>query len=307
MAAPGPTRSDTGVLQTWSSNQLVLARARQLGSDLRSAGVRCVAIKGTAVIAHYPTTAGRPIGDIDVVVAPGDLPAAIAVLADNGFTTLHRVTPLALTYRHAVAAVAADGIWADLHWRVSPGLPVGTAATPGGVPWPVVRAGEPPPGHPLAGSGLLVPTAADELAIVAIHGCRRANRDVGHLADDARVLVDANPGLDLADVAGSLAEAGHLRRGLQWLAAVVDGIDPSTVAGPFPGAHSERWAQRCESLASRGARSTSASWPVRTVALVAGEAEVCVRRPWLLPRRVAGRVRWQRSAELAQAMATLGR
>lgn len=58
---------------------------RDLGSAFDDAGVRPVLFKGLALARHYPARAARETGDIDLLVAPGELPRAEEVLQAAGF------------------------------------------------------------------------------------------------------------------------------------------------------------------------------------------------------------------------------
>jgi hypothetical protein len=58
---------------------------RRLGSAFEEAGVRPVLFKGLALARHYPARCARETGDIDLLVAPGDLPGAKGVLQAAGY------------------------------------------------------------------------------------------------------------------------------------------------------------------------------------------------------------------------------
>lgn len=292
----------------------MVARARAVGDALAARGIAAVGIKGIALIDAYPSTAGRAIGDVDVLVAPGDVPAALETLATLGLRPIHDVTPLVLDQRHAVVTRADDGIWVDLHWRVSAGLPIGVVRRVAAQAGPMVPGRPAPEGHPLHGSGLLVPSVADQLAIVAVHGCRPANAGVGHLADDARALVAANPDLTPAEVADALGRLVHRWRGQVWLAGVLDGrpdVDDATApvslwdSPPGRGPFHERLAARLEVWASSGRRSVGASAGRQAAAAVASSAAVTTDAPWRFPGQLARRIRWERSAERAAALEAL--
>jgi hypothetical protein len=57
----------------------------ELGSAFDEADVRPVLFKGLALARHYPARAARETGDIDLLVAPGDLPRAEEVLQSAGY------------------------------------------------------------------------------------------------------------------------------------------------------------------------------------------------------------------------------
>ncbi|NIO30359.1 MAG: hypothetical protein GTN75_01010 [Gemmatimonadetes bacterium] len=64
------------------AQELVL---RELGAAFEEAGVRPVLFKGLALARHYPARAARAIGDIDLLVVPGELPRAGEVLQAAGY------------------------------------------------------------------------------------------------------------------------------------------------------------------------------------------------------------------------------
>ena len=63
-------------LTTWAANQQVIDRARAIGAALAAAGVGAVALKGIGLIDAYPSVGHRPLGDLDLLVAPA-LPARL--------------------------------------------------------------------------------------------------------------------------------------------------------------------------------------------------------------------------------------
>jgi len=97
----------------------------------RDAGVRCVALKGSALRAlaiHQPGE--RPMGDIDLLVSPGDLPACASMLAKIGYEPAfsmrrHEVfIPVDRQEPHPFAEHARNPLKIEVHTRVAEGLPV---------------------------------------------------------------------------------------------------------------------------------------------------------------------------------------
>jgi hypothetical protein len=64
------------------AQELVLG---ELSSAFEGAGVRPVLFKGLALACHYPARAARETGDVDLLVAAGDLPRAEEVLQATGY------------------------------------------------------------------------------------------------------------------------------------------------------------------------------------------------------------------------------
>ncbi len=58
---------------------------RELGSAFQEAGVRPVLFKGLALARYYPARAARETGDVDLLVARGDMPRAEEVLLAAGY------------------------------------------------------------------------------------------------------------------------------------------------------------------------------------------------------------------------------
>lgn len=298
-------------LTVWAANQVVIDRARALGDALAAAGVRAVALKGIGLIDCHRSVAHRPLGDLDVLVAPHDLERASAVLRAEGWLPAHPIEPYLLRQRHAVIAtsVVNDGVVVDLHWRASGWLPLGRGGDVDSQPWPLARACAAPVGHPLHASGLLVLTPVDNLAVVAAHGCRPGNEHAVHLAADAHRIVTAHPTIDGAVVLASLAEVGHRHRGARWLQQVAAdyGTELPVALRTSSGAGvGERIAARLERFAaSASRRGGSARWRL-AAGVLAGSLAVAWWRPWRLPRQLVERVRWERSSARSAAKAAAG-
>jgi len=70
-------------------NALLLAERDALLEALRAQGVRAVPLKGAALLgAAYPNIALRPLGDLDLLVAPADMALADEALAARGYARL---------------------------------------------------------------------------------------------------------------------------------------------------------------------------------------------------------------------------
>jgi hypothetical protein len=155
---------------------------------LHSAGLRALVLKGPALAVQ---TTGQPWsrggGDLDVLVAPEDLPAAVALLGGLGFQSPPGSFPRQLTAfwgrfarwaGHELSLRRPGSPWLDLHWALN-----------------TVRA--PLPGFASAWeerelvvwNGRAVPTLSKRHAF--LHGCLHAAGDrwmnLHHLLDIARL------------------------------------------------------------------------------------------------------------------------
>jgi hypothetical protein len=102
-----------------------------LDERARSAGIAVVALKGAALqMAGVYATGERPMADLDLLVRPGDVEAAVAVLLalsyhDAGTTWKHQGFEPPGADRHAVLGEHADNpIRIDLHHRIHERLPL---------------------------------------------------------------------------------------------------------------------------------------------------------------------------------------
>jgi len=103
---------------------------RLLDAAMREARIPCIALKGSALRAleiHAPGE--RPMGDIDILVAPRHVPACAAVLASIGYEPLYSMRrhevfiPADHGAAHAYAEHAANPLRIELHTRIAECLP----------------------------------------------------------------------------------------------------------------------------------------------------------------------------------------
>jgi hypothetical protein len=99
----------------------------RLVSTLTSAGIAVLPLKGICLAArYYPDVSARHAGDIDLLVAPGDMTRADALLREMGY---HRVTNTTHVWMHAPFAedtdyrlhfiyMSPDGVLIELHFRL---------------------------------------------------------------------------------------------------------------------------------------------------------------------------------------------
>jgi hypothetical protein len=103
---------------------------RQIDAAARSAGIPCIALKGSALRTLNLHRAGeRPMGDIDLLVAPHDVAAWTEVLASIGYESAYSMrrhdvfAPVAREEPHAFAEHARNPLRIELHTRIAECLP----------------------------------------------------------------------------------------------------------------------------------------------------------------------------------------
>jgi Uncharacterised nucleotidyltransferase len=91
----------------------------------RAAGCAPVLLKGcAAAIQFYPAPHLRTMGDIDLLVAPGEYPTIAALLRDLGFEAKRQHPEMAIDYRthhhHMPFWHAGQRLWVEVHTRLFP-------------------------------------------------------------------------------------------------------------------------------------------------------------------------------------------
>jgi hypothetical protein len=115
---PPPVTARLGALErdTWARNAWLTARWAEAVGALDGAGVASVTLKGMALIhAVYPDPGLRPMADVDLLIRPGDLPAARAALAGLGYRTSGPALEAAERFR-GFQHFVRDITILDLHW-----------------------------------------------------------------------------------------------------------------------------------------------------------------------------------------------
>jgi Uncharacterised nucleotidyltransferase len=194
---------------------------------LRAGGIEPLLIKGPA-IAHllYDVPAERVYGDIDLLVEPGQVPGARAVLAQLGYSD--RVPGLRATevvhaegYRRGPAVV-------ELHWQLNLMR----------VPDAYDLLSHDSVSLPIAGVNVQIPSPAGQALIVALHAVQHGPAHVGARTDLA-LAVDR---LDLEVWSGAarIAEAAGVTAALRAGLEIVDGgerlADEVGLSAPAPAA-----------------------------------------------------------------------
>ena len=95
-----------------------LAALRGAGRALESAGVRYLAVKGPVLATLAPTASSRVYGDLDLLVAPGQLEVALDALTDTGaaFSESAQWRVLLESEHAQVPMLLPVGMSLDLHW-----------------------------------------------------------------------------------------------------------------------------------------------------------------------------------------------
>ena len=95
-----------------------LAALRGAGRALESAGVRYLAVKGPVLATLAPTASSRAYGDLDLLVAPGQLEVALDALTDTGAALSDSAQwRVLLESEHAqVPMILPVAMPLDLHW-----------------------------------------------------------------------------------------------------------------------------------------------------------------------------------------------
>jgi len=98
-------------------NSTVLATARRTLARFQDAGIDVLVFKGIALaLKYHDSSATRPIGDIDVLVRPGDVERADKLLFELGWKYLPGYEPAIKRSLHAQSYVNSQRVGFDLHW-----------------------------------------------------------------------------------------------------------------------------------------------------------------------------------------------
>jgi hypothetical protein len=181
---------------------------RRVVDGLAAAGVPAIPYKGPVLAAAaYGSIADRRAGDLDVLIDPGDLPAAKAALEREGFRPTVPIEPW--QERHLVRAAHPYGFVRDpeavvveLHWRVSPrslSAGLGEALLHERLEEVVV-------------AGTTFRTLPRDVLLLAlcVHGAKHVWGRLSWIVDVAE-LIAARPALDWETLLGRADEAGHAR------------------------------------------------------------------------------------------------
>lgn len=174
-------------------------------------GIEFVVLKGAALgVLDYPSPDLRPMGDIDILVRPEAVDAALGVLTAQGFRPEAEVTSQRRSLIHGENFSSAQGVQLDLHWHLYPSR---TEIPPDAGWWRHARPFE------LAGLPVLALGAADQLVHALGHGLTWSPTP-GHrwAADVAMILQSQGANLDLdrvVEAATTMRKTSAVLCGLQ--------------------------------------------------------------------------------------------
>lgn len=226
-------------------NRATRRAVQALIDALAAEGISAVALKGLATGARlYPHPAYRPLPDVDLLVAPGDVPRLGQWLAARGWTTRPEHLAVrrwgALTDASFAPVAPPDGtLLVDVH-RAVDDPPAGRALSAG-----LVMAEATTLAH--EGGSLRVPAPHHGLAILALHAFRDfyEPRGLKGLIDAALIVERHGDTLPWAEIE-RLAKRGRFVRRLvlyrDLLAEV--GVGPLPVFAALRSAPSRSWAAR---------------------------------------------------------------
>lgn len=255
--------------RAWGSNERNTVRLAELLDRLGGAGVRVMLLKGAHLALFvYRDVGMRPMVDVDILVRPGDLPAAERVLAAEGYVTRPHV-PGAYEFLggggpapgpHSVAAR-----YRELHHHLHPmgsasGLPlidVHRAIASPSLPLSIDAEGmwERAERRSVKGREAWVLSPGDAILHLAVHaagGNRLAVRGLVSLCDIAAVIARAGGALDWDRLretasawrAGRLAHLPLLLASRLLGAPVPEGVIEALEPAGFPAGLAEEAARR---------------------------------------------------------------
>ena len=177
----------------WARNQVRLRGLAPLLSDLQAAGVGVLLLKGAALLAAtLPDFSLRPMDDIDLLVRPDQVSAAMRCLAARGYhpVNVHPWTVRAVLMDEGPGYpfANAEGDQIDLHWHAMhlDCRPQADAAF-----WDEARAAQ------LFGTAVRVPRPADLLLQICAHAAGwNPTHGLRWAADAAVILRAAGPAFD---------------------------------------------------------------------------------------------------------------
>jgi hypothetical protein len=177
----------------WARNQVRLRRLAPLLRDLRAEGVEMLLLKGAALLAAtLPDFSLRPMDDIDLLVRPRQVAAAMRSLAARGYHPVNvhpwTVGAVLMDEGPGYPFANADGDQIDLHWHAMH-LDCRPQADAGF--WAEARAAQ------LFGTAVRVPRPADLLLQICAHASGwNVTHGLRWAADAAVILRAAGPAFD---------------------------------------------------------------------------------------------------------------
>lgn len=169
----------------WARSEVRLRGLSPVVTALRAAGIRTAVLKGAGIVGGgFEELSARPMDDLDVLVPPRDLPAAVTLLAGSGFgprmvdtaTVLRDVSPRLPGWPFVDAA----GNELDLHWHV---LHADCRPRADDAFWEGARPGR------IAGIATEVLDPTDQLLQAIAHAARWNDTSTPRWASDALTLI----------------------------------------------------------------------------------------------------------------------
>jgi hypothetical protein len=194
-------------------NLFMSGQMMQLVRKFRERNIPVIAYKGPALCSYYQDLGLREFGDLDFLVAPGDVPRANEMLHLEGFhphlyepcEQEPRTLPFARAFHYEMVYTSADASTkVDLHWALMPGF----WALPNQVEevWDRLQA------LPVAGGTVTTLGHADTLLLLCAHGAKHMWQSLGWICDLA-ALLHAVPGLNWHAISAR-AEKFRMKRAL---------------------------------------------------------------------------------------------
>lgn len=241
--------------QTWLRNRVLVAAALSAYAALQADGIRTLALKGLVLSAAYVDDFSlRPMGDVDLLVRPSDLRAALDVLGGIGWASSStRSLDRTLALTHEVTLARGHSEVVDLHFR-SIEQAWGPRQDDG--LWARTRPA------PIDGVQVLSPSPTDLLFHILVHGVRGyPERNIRWVVDAAMIL-GSGDAIDWQQLERSAIDCGLTEA----TAAALAYLDRWSM--PIPGETVRRLGSRRPSLAERverdlGGRQTTALWYLR--------------------------------------------
>jgi hypothetical protein len=225
----------------WISNLRLLDAARPVFEALAAAGIRTMLLKGAALVLTSCDAPGiRPIGDVDVLIEPEHARTAKRIVEQLGWVAWRGYSERDFQLAHGLNLQKPPHGALDLHWYLL------TECC-----WPGADRGLWPRAQPLASISpmTVVPSPADLLLHVCLHGLRWSPVHAGHWVSDAVCILQAAG--DELDWQVVIDECARRRLGLQMMHAlrVVDDrghVDiPEAVIGALE-RQPDSWCDRLE-------------------------------------------------------------
>lgn len=230
-----------GHRRVWTSNMRLSVAAGPALAALASADVPVIVLKGAALAwTVYDSVGLRPIGDVDILVQPGQLTQAFHALSSDGWRPSHPIADRDLLLRHAVNVWRFPHGAIDLHGYVLP-----ESCWPGADDglWQRARVIVTPEWT----ARRLSP--ADQLLHVCLHGLRWSPVHAAHwIADAVQILRREGHDLDWAVVVREATSRGlafQMREALRLVQAVGRQAVPSATLAALA-TSPVSWADRVE-------------------------------------------------------------